>query len=66
MQSAFGLGQAVGPVLGVAVWNAGHRQLWLWCGAVAVLCVVSGQFGMRERAVVEEPATQAGNQPVPA
>ncbi|NUR27414.1 MAG: MFS transporter [Catenulispora sp.] len=64
MQSAFGLGQAVGPVLGVAVWNAGHRQLWVWCGVVAALCVIAGQLGMRENTAAEQTAAQT--EPVPA
>ena len=46
--SMFGLGQAVGPVLGVALWNGVHGQVWWWCGVVSALCVAAAWLGMRE------------------
>lgn len=43
----YGLGSAIGPVLGVAVWDAAGTGLWLACGAVALLALLAAVFGIR-------------------
>ena len=57
MQATFGLGQAVGPVLGVALWNSVHGQVWAWCGVGGALCVALAWFGMREPKAEQSPAS---------
>ena len=47
MQSAFGLGNAIGPVVGVALWRHLGQGVWLWAVAVAVLATVCARIGMR-------------------
>jgi MFS family permease len=46
MQSSFGLGNAVGPILGVALWDRVGQQVWLWAAAMAALSAVFAQVGM--------------------
>jgi hypothetical protein len=45
MLGVFGLGNAVGPVLGVAVWDQVGDQVWLWAAAVGVLSAVCARSG---------------------
>ncbi|GAA1683782.1 MFS transporter [Kribbella yunnanensis] len=42
----FGLGSALGPFLGVWVWNSAGTQVWLWCGVLAAIGLVLAYFGM--------------------
>ncbi|MFF1816807.1 MFS transporter [Kribbella sp. NPDC058245] len=42
----FGLGSALGPFLGVWVWNSAGTQVWLWCGALGAVGLVLAYFGM--------------------
>jgi len=51
----FGLGSALGPFLGVWVWNTSGAQVWVWCGLAGAIGVVLAYFGMRP---AEEPATE--------
>jgi MFS family permease len=46
----FGLGGALGPFLGVWVWNHLGSQVWVWCGLAGALGVVLAYFGMSNRA----------------
>lgn len=46
MQSSFGLGNAVGPIMGVALWDHVGQQVWLWAAAAAGLCAVFARVGM--------------------
>jgi len=51
----FGLGSALGPFLGVWVWNQSGAQVWVWCGLAGAIGVVLAYFGMRP---AEEPTTE--------
>ncbi|GAA0615634.1 MFS transporter [Kribbella sandramycini] len=42
----FGLGSALGPFLGVWVWNSVGTQVWLWCGVLGAVGLVLAYFGM--------------------
>lgn len=47
----FGVGAALGPVAGVALWSGVGRPMWILCGLVSVLALIPGQWGIRpERA----------------
>lgn len=43
----FGLGSAVGPILGVAVWNEIGGGIWMWCGAIGIIACVAAWCGIR-------------------
>jgi len=42
----FGLGSALGPFLGVWLWNRSGTEVWVWCGLAGLLAVVLAYFGM--------------------
>jgi hypothetical protein len=47
----FGLGTAIGPVAGVALWSALGSRFWIVCGLASVLALLPGWKGIRpERA----------------
>ncbi|MBT2403251.1 MULTISPECIES: MFS transporter [unclassified Streptomyces] len=54
--SLYGLGTAVGPFVGVMLWNKFGDGLWLGCGAVGLLAVGAAWLGVR-------PPEAAGRQP---
>lgn len=59
-QAMFGLGSAVGPVLGVALWAAAGTSVWVACAAVCALGLAAAWHGMRRPAAepsvpVEQP-----------
>ncbi|GAA2004794.1 MFS transporter [Catenulispora subtropica] len=58
MQSVFGLGQAVGPAIGVALWNSAHQQVWWWVGAAAAAGITIGWLGMRDPAAEPDAESQ--------
>ena len=58
MQSVFGLGQAVGPAIGVALWNTTHQQVWWWTGAIAAVGIAIGYVGMRESEAVPQATSE--------
>jgi MFS family permease len=47
MLSVFGLGNAVGPAVGVWLWDKVGQTFWLWAAGVAVLSAVCARIGMR-------------------
>ncbi|WP_020387423.1 MFS transporter [Kribbella catacumbae] len=55
MLSVFGLGNAVGPAVGVWAWSHLGQTFWLWAAGVAILSAVCARIGMRRPD--EEPAT---------
>ncbi|WP_328994968.1 MFS transporter [Kribbella sp. NBC_01245] len=63
----FGLGSALGPFIGVWLWNTAGTAVWLWCGIAGAVGVVLAHFGMK-RVVVEEPAvdTTPATEPLPS
>lgn len=58
----FGLGAALGPVLGVELWHAAGRSVWLYCGAVGLVAVIAARAGIIERST---EARDADNKPSP-
>lgn len=54
----FGLGSALGPFLGVWVWNTSGTRVWVWCGLAGAIGVVLAYFGMSP-AATEETSTDA-------
>jgi MFS family permease len=59
----FGLGSALGPFLGVWVWNRSGTEVWVWCGLAGAIGVVLAYFGMRP---AEEPITEMTTAAEPA
>jgi predicted MFS family arabinose efflux permease len=51
----FGLGSAIGPVLGVWAWTVMGRPFWLVCGALSVAAVVTVSAGLRRPEPVPIP-----------
>ena len=51
----FGLGSAIGPIVGLAVWDQVGRAVWLWYGIAAAAGVVLAWQGIRSK-TVEAPA----------
>ena len=64
----FGLGSALGPVLGVWIWNNSGTQVWLWCGFAGAVGVALAYFGMPGSAQTEEPAVDMtpATEPLPS
>ena len=62
MQTVFGLANAVGPVLGLAVWAAAGNAVFAWAAAVAALSTLCALIGMRlpgsTPAVVSQPVAE--------
>ncbi|MFD8689835.1 MDR family MFS transporter [Streptomyces sp. NPDC059651] len=44
--SVYGLGCALGPVIGTAVWSGAGRGLWLWCGALGLVAAIMTWAGV--------------------
>ncbi|HEV7898616.1 MAG TPA: MFS transporter [Planosporangium sp.] len=44
--SLYGLASAVGPVAGIAAWNALGDDLWLWCGVVGLIALAATWVGV--------------------
>jgi MFS family permease len=61
MLGVFGLGNAVGPAVGVFLWDKVGQTFWLWAAAVAVLSAVCARIGMRRPD--EQPQESAVAQP---
>jgi len=60
MQSLFGLGAAVGPILGVGLLGLLGQGMWLWAALAALLADVLGQVGNRRPGAPEEPDPTPG------
>jgi MFS family permease len=45
----FGLGSALGPVLGVAFWSEVGNAIWIICGTASVLALLPGLYGINPR-----------------
>jgi MFS family permease len=59
MQSVHALGLAVGPVLGITLFDHLGQRAWLWGAGAGVLATIIGQVGMRR------PAAVPGTEPAP-
>ncbi|MDH2387437.1 MFS transporter [Streptomyces sp. HNM0663] len=66
--SLYGLGTALGPFVGVMLWNRFGEGLWLGCGAVGLLAVAAAWFGVRplEPAGSKGPADSTAKGPTEA
>jgi MFS family permease len=64
----FGLGSALGPFLGVFVWNSTGTRVWVWCGVAGAIGIVLAYFGMSGTATEEEPALDItpASEPLPS
>jgi MFS family permease len=62
MQSAVGLAMTVGPIVGIALWNAIGQGVWLWAAAVGILSAVFARIGMRLPSAEAQP-DQPSDQP---
>jgi predicted MFS family arabinose efflux permease len=49
-QAVFGLGLALGPVLGVLAWQAWGNAIWPACGGIGVVATLCAVVGMRKSA----------------
>ncbi len=60
-QAIFGLGTAIGPVIGVTVWNVVGRSVWLWCALACLVGIAAGWLGVKPTAgASEKEAGQTG------
>jgi predicted MFS family arabinose efflux permease len=62
MQSMYGLGSTLGPILGIALYDRVGQRFFLWAAAVAVLATVIGRIGMR----ASDPQAQSALSVAPA
>ncbi len=53
--AVYGLGNTIGPVVGVLAWNRFGDGSWLLCGAVGVLAVTAGWCGVRPDVMERDP-----------
>ena len=60
MQSLFGLGAAVGPIVGILLWNRVGQAVWLWIGLAGALATITAAIGIRT------PSARPTAEPVPA
>jgi MFS family permease len=58
MQAMFGLGTAVGPAVGVALYHTVGSNVWWMCGLACVVAMAGAWFGMRPPSDEPEPATE--------
>ena len=58
MQAMFGLGAAIGPVIGVAVWQAVGTDVWWLAGAISLIALSCGWIGMRDAETTDATADQ--------
>lgn len=63
MQGVFGIGNAVGPILGIALWASVGRWVFAWAAGVAVLSTLCALIGMRlpgstAKPVVTQPVAE--------
>jgi MFS family permease len=61
MQSVFGIGNAVGPILGIALWASVGHWVFGWAAGVAVLSTLCALIGMRLPGTTAKPVV---SQPV--
>jgi MFS family permease len=47
MQTMFGLGATIGPVLGVLLFQRVGQRVWLWMTLIEVVATVIGAIGIR-------------------
>jgi MFS family permease len=55
-QAMYGLGSAIGPIGGVALWVLLGSKVWLLFGVVALLAIIPGWYGIRPQQAAKPPA----------
>jgi MFS family permease len=58
-QAIFGLGLAIGPVIGVLIWSQFHNGVWLFCGVVGLIAAGCAVAGLQEPHPAREDASSA-------
>jgi MFS family permease len=68
MLGVFGLGNAVGPAVGVWLWDQVGHSFWWWAAVVAVMSAVCARIGMRrpDEQPKESPVAEPSASPEPA
>lgn len=62
MQTMYGLGSTVGPIVGILLFEHVGQQFFLWAAAVMVLATLIGRIGMRDS--VGEPTADPVDDPI--
>lgn len=60
MQSMFGLGSTLGPVLGVTLFEHVGQRVWLWAAGAAVVATLVGRVGMRSPSTAQDSPHASG------
>jgi MFS family permease len=60
LQSTYGLGSTLGPILGIALYDRVGQQFFLWAAGVAVLATAIGRVGMRAAEPQAQPVLSPG------
>ncbi|WP_055714814.1 MFS transporter [Streptomyces torulosus] len=58
----YGLGSAVGPFIGVMIWNRYEEGLWLGCGVVGLLAAAAAWGGVRPPRATEKNEDRTENE----
>ncbi|GIG56176.1 MFS transporter [Longispora fulva] len=53
--AVFGVGSAIGPVVGLALWERVHAGVWWWYAAATLGGIAAGWFGMRAPGPTDPP-----------
>jgi MFS family permease len=66
MQSMYGLGSTIGPILGVLLFTHVHQQVFVWAALVELLAALVGSIGMRAPGKAVASPAFVGPKPEPA
>jgi len=55
----FGVGSAIGPIVGVLLFNEFGKQVWVWCGVAALGGLAAAWHGMHSTPAAAEPVAVA-------
>ncbi|HEX6873377.1 MAG TPA: MFS transporter, partial [Micromonosporaceae bacterium] len=61
--ATFGIGAAIGPALGLWVWNVAGIGVWWWCGLACLIGIATAWVGMRPAPAVQTTAPTAPTAP---
>jgi MFS family permease len=64
MLSIFGLGNTIGPIIGVALWDHVGQQVWIWAAALGLLATLCARIGMRQPDKIAPVAAEPAVEPV--
>lgn len=60
----FGVGTAIGPPLGVAIYLALGNQVWVWCGVLSAFGLAAAWYGMGSTPAGTRPAAEREVEPL--